>query len=993
MRKRAVILAYLLLAFLALALRQATAGGPLYVAGSGFNAGLAGTPLTWAGGQISYFTDQGDLSSSLPSAAADQFVAEAFSRWTSVATAALSATRAGQLSEDVSGGNVTRSGDVLSMPADIQTSSSKPFAIVYDADGKVIDALLGAGSSQDCRLNAVIGGPDLVTTDAHIAHALLILNGLCARASSDLPTLRYALVRMIGRSLGLDWSQINDNVATGTPPPTPDDQAGHALMHPLGSLCSPSCVSNADQLRMDDRAAISRLYPVTSGNIAQFNGKTVFSSSTGRIHGSVVFPAWSAGPGAGMQGVNVVARYVDPASGQPSHATSASSASGFLFHGDAGNEITGFASATGTRFDQWGSADQSLRGVYDLAGLEIPPGQNSAQYQISVEAINPAYVGAIGVGPYHTSQVAPSGSFTPVMVTVTRGGDVVQDIVMQGAAGEEQDLTEPHSFAEPAAIPGAGQWTAALGAYGDYDWFRFPAAANRSFTFDVTALDDSGAPARTKALPVIGGWAPDAAESDAPAISQTWFNDAGATTRLQATSLAQAVYKLAIADARGDGRPDFRYRARLLYISKITPTHVTASTVLHISGLGFVPGLTVQVGGVNASLLSYSPEELLVSAPSLPDGVEDVSVIDVATGASASVTDGVTYGGGGGSTLQLLSRTNPPVPVGATAPNPFRVRVLTSDGTPVPGAAVTFAAPGTSVSLLPCNATTCVVATDGTGEADVWMLVKTAASTTITATIASGGSLSATVNGVAGSLQISAVPPRIYVAANTSASVPLMARVFGNGVALSGSVVTFEVTYGAPYSTVSATTDTAGEARSALNVVNLTSEVQVNACVGPVAEPMCANIYVEAVSLTSGLQLMSSGGDAQYIFDDEAFLPVTVRVFDHSTLLTSVAAVPVHFHVDVYRVQASGVQQSGEVLTGNRAQPVAIATSDVTVYSDGWGVASYTPQVSASWGAVQINITATVGAQTVRFTLHTVGTSPSEGSQRDLSVRPATSPP
>ena len=308
----------------------AHAGGPLYVAGSGLNSGLAGTPLTWSNGQISYSTDQGDLSPILRQSAANAFVADAFSRWTSVSTAALSATRAGQLDQDVSGANVTLAGTVLTMPADIRPDSAKPFAIVYDADGKVIDALLGAGASnsQNCMANAVIGGPDRFTDDAHIAHALLILNGNCA-TSADLALLRYSLVRMIGRSLGLDWSQLNDNVFT-SPPSTSEDQAGFPLMHPQGSLCSLGygCVPNADQLRMDDRAAISRLYPVTAEDLAQFPGKSVFSAATARLRGRVLFPEWNGTPGVGMQGINVVARYIVPATGAASRSTAAASVSG-----------------------------------------------------------------------------------------------------------------------------------------------------------------------------------------------------------------------------------------------------------------------------------------------------------------------------------------------------------------------------------------------------------------------------------------------------------------------------------------------------------------------------------------------------------------------------------------------------------------------------------------------------------------------------------------
>src|SRR5437660_12340131 len=80
-----------------------------------------------------------------------------------------------------------------------------------------------------------------------------------------------------------------------------------------------------------------------------------------------------------MQGVNVVARWIDPASGQPSGASVATSVSGFLFHGNAGNPATGFTDSTGQRFDRFGSDDPAIEGFFDLAGLEIPNGTSSAQ--------------------------------------------------------------------------------------------------------------------------------------------------------------------------------------------------------------------------------------------------------------------------------------------------------------------------------------------------------------------------------------------------------------------------------------------------------------------------------------------------------------------------------------------------------------------------------------------------------------------------------------
>ena len=66
------------------------AGGPHYIAGSSyFDPGTKGVPLTWAQGAVNYYTDQGDLSPLLPQAGANDFVADAFSRWTSISTAAV----------------------------------------------------------------------------------------------------------------------------------------------------------------------------------------------------------------------------------------------------------------------------------------------------------------------------------------------------------------------------------------------------------------------------------------------------------------------------------------------------------------------------------------------------------------------------------------------------------------------------------------------------------------------------------------------------------------------------------------------------------------------------------------------------------------------------------------------------------------------------------------------------------------------------------------
>jgi len=202
------ILAALVLVFVLVPIAQA--GGPKYVAGVGaFAPTVKGVPLTWAQGNVQYFTDPGDLSPVLPHGNADALVADAFSQWTSIPTVALSATLAGQLSEDVNGSNVVAGGGGgIAMPVDIQPGATgKPVAIVYDADGAVTDALLGAGAGSTwvCFTNAVVGAVDNFSSDAHLAHALVVINGNCAQNSNQIPDVEYRLVRVLGRVLGLDW--------------------------------------------------------------------------------------------------------------------------------------------------------------------------------------------------------------------------------------------------------------------------------------------------------------------------------------------------------------------------------------------------------------------------------------------------------------------------------------------------------------------------------------------------------------------------------------------------------------------------------------------------------------------------------------------------------------------------------------------------------------------------------------------------------------------
>src|SRR5246500_2887135 len=255
-RRIAIYAAALALVLLIVLVKLARAGGPQYVAGvSYFNAGLAGQPITWAAGAITYYTDQGDLSPLLRGPDADTFVADAFSRWTQVPTAAISASREGQLAEDVSGANVILNSDYsITLPPDIQpTATTKPIANVYDTDGAVTNALIGAGASDECFSNGVFGGVDAMTTGGHLSHALLVLDGMCGQTSSQLPDMKYHLVRVLGRVLGQGWSQTEfecDHGSTAAEPKRLRRFSRYArtgsgiLCARCGVLSEPRCAQN-----------------------------------------------------------------------------------------------------------------------------------------------------------------------------------------------------------------------------------------------------------------------------------------------------------------------------------------------------------------------------------------------------------------------------------------------------------------------------------------------------------------------------------------------------------------------------------------------------------------------------------------------------------------------------------------------------------------------------------------------------------------------------
>jgi len=941
----------------------ARAGGPKYVAGSTFfNSSMMGQPITWSLGQITYYTDQGDLSPILPHASANALVANAFLQWTSVSTAALTAIDGGQLAEDVNGSNIAvDSNGAVIAPADITSSATQtPVGIVYDYDGSVTDALLGAGAGDpsQCFWNAVYGGADNFSVGGNFLHALVVINGQCALQSSQLTDVEYRLVRVLGDVIGLGWSQVNLNVVTGKPPPTSDDYAGFPVMHYMdSSSCVPItvCFANPYQLASDDVAALSRLYPAINSN------------SSARIHGTVYFVDHRGSPAQPMQGVNVFARWIDPATGLPSHRYAASSVSGFLFTGNAGNPVTGWSDPLGNLYSDYGSSAQAVEGFFDLGGLPIPNRASTAQYQLTVEALDPLW--SAGVSPYDASQVAPSGAPQPIVVTVGAGGDFDQDILMAGSAQAVPSWAATETWSAPASVPAPGDWVGSLSGYRDVGYFLITAQANRTLSVAVTALDEKGAPSESKVAPVIGMWTlGDALGTPPPALTPTSFNsETFGMSRLDAQVLLSNSFIIGISDLRGDGRPDYHYHAHVLYGDSVSPARVPVNGgAITLQGTGFAPGLTITVGGMAVPLLATNAGQMLAAASAQSDGPQTITINDPVSGAFSVMTNAITFGAAATDRIVLLPGVHPSTPVGTQATNPVMVRVLASDGiTPVNGATVGWSTTN-GVTLTICGgASTCSAASDESGIASTWVTPSATGNAIITATLAPGvynpaQSVSTTVTATSSAMDIGVTTPYLWIAAGASLSVPLTARVVSFGAPKSGTSVNFAIMQGSgSLSSPSAVTNSSGYASVTLTLTNFISAIQLSACVAPGNNP-CQTIAGNPVA-ASMLNLQGVAGEGQVVAGS-AFQPLTVRVIDGSTPPNPVLGAGVLFQSTVLRPLENDLTLVPSGASGDPAgMPVILSVSQSTLQSDANGLASFLPSLGSFTGSLEIEIQVSAG--------------------------------
>ncbi|MFC5862580.1 Ig-like domain-containing protein [Acidicapsa dinghuensis] len=859
-------------------LEDAFAGGPKYVAGATyFNAAVMGQPVVWANGRLHYFVDQGSLGPLL-NAQAVAMVDAAAAVWNAVPTAAVQLTDAGSLAEDVNGGNVVAGNGVLDAPNDVvPDATATPVAVIFDSDGAVIDALEGSGASDptSCQLNGVLYWIDNMTTNANFAHGVIVVNGRCATSASLLQMMSYQLERAFGRILGLDYSQVNDDALKNSS--ETNGPLGWPIMEPANYECGEtggSCIPNPTQIRYDDVAAASRMYPVTASNLANFPGKQLTAANTVSIQGTISFRN-----AQGMQGVNVVARPLD-ANGNPLYQYTVTFVSGAYFTGNHGNEITGYVDTQGNRYDRFGSSNTSMQGYFDLSAIPLPPGVTTANYQVTFEAVNPQYANSESVGPYVLGSPAPSGTMTTITLTgLTAGGSKQLAIMVANSAGETTPIRIPvgpnprpdmimepefrlvmqpgsgassgsdlrtaispvripaalGTEADPEPLPPSGEWTSTLNKIGGGGWYSFPVQANRVFTVVTQALDETGTPSSVKAMPSIGVWDAFAAIGSAPAAFASAANGvATGETWLQVSSAAADTVRLGIQDARGDGRSDYAYHGWVLYADSVSPERLPAAGgAFVISGMGFRTGDTVFVGGANAQVTSILPNEITAIAPAAGAGIsssQDVTVNDLpGFNATAVIPGGISYDAVAGDALSIVAAPANQVPL--NVPQPFTVKAVGSDGTPGGGVTVTYAIASGAASL-GCGQTVCSVVTSGDGTATLQIAATSTAIAIVTASLINGASVQAHFYG-GPAATISVLTPTLYLAAGATMQWPVQALVLNNGIPVAGQSVSWQSVSGIAAPGTASLTNSSGIASATLTVGPLAEGATAtsNACV------------------------------------------------------------------------------------------------------------------------------------------------------------------
>jgi hypothetical protein len=477
----------------------------------------------------------------------------------------------------------------------------------------------------------------------------------------------------------------------------------------------------------------------------------------------------------------------------------------------------------------------------------------------------------------------------------------------------------------------------------------------------VTALDESGLATTAKAMPLIGVWAATDPTGTLPttAAAPSAFNTVslGMTATGVATTQAQGL-RFVVSDARGDGRPDFAYQARVLYADSVQPAVTSANGgQITIMGMGFRAGNEVLVGGVPAVVSSWTATEIVAVAPAASAfksslaGALDVAVVDISTGGSTVMSGVLSYlASVAPDVMALVSTPTGTVAVGAVAAVPFAVRVYLGDGvTPVVGVPVTFTVATGSAQFGACGAVSCVVLTDTTGLASSAVTATAFGSVTVQAS-AVGATLSATFNTV--SRSIAMLKTVEYVAAGATVAWTAQATVEQNGAAAGGVAVNWTGSLGMAVSPGSSVSGASGSAQAGAIMGPLAAgaEASGQACAWT---SVCASFA--AVGVDASLwRLAVVSGAGQSIGTSGSFAPLVLIVTDGNGDPVTGAPVAIYQTMDAAEMPCP--------LRGRCPVAPVLGGSNAVAVSDANGLVAVTPMQVA--GAAEVtNVAIATGTQ------------------------------
>jgi hypothetical protein len=271
------------------------AGGPLILEGPAGN-----TPVTYRDPNIQLHVETGDLSTSISNTEANLLLQQAFDLWNKVNTSTLNLNiDTTAINEDI---NIDNYQDYLPYGSEYHEDDNLN-PVVYDEDGRIIDAFFYSTASND-----IVGFAASILTvgSSYFDEGFAVVSNKLNLTDTELKLL---IAHEIGHFFGIDHTQVDINpqeTDTGTPVICTTTQAeNYPLMYPF--ICR-----DIETLHQDDISALSALYPSAdiNDNFGILQGRLVDENNTAVLGANI----WAKNTVTG-DSVSIVSDYLAQGTG------------------------------------------------------------------------------------------------------------------------------------------------------------------------------------------------------------------------------------------------------------------------------------------------------------------------------------------------------------------------------------------------------------------------------------------------------------------------------------------------------------------------------------------------------------------------------------------------------------------------------------------------------------------------------------------------------